>query len=449
MKVSYQEALVLLFTKSINLSLEDITSLSVLGQQSLDRFALALGGEAAGAVIYSHITQMLNAGGSDWRGTFAALMGIASTAEGCAEGFLEDGLASLLEMIWPLFGHSHPRVQYACCHALGQLCTDFPGRIQAEAAPAALTALVGLLSKSSPAAPARVQCHAAAALVNFAEGCEADSISPFLDGILSVLAGILASPHLPPYLVEQLLATIASYSGAAQDRFASFYDRLTPLLLTGLNAQNRKVQCRAVEAVSLVMTAVKSSPQSAASLQVTLPGFLDHLRGLEGQMSVAPADDPMREFLPSAWLRMAQLMGSSFGSLLPVILPGIIRVIASDAFTEADEQEGSNDADDDSSPIEVVRVGGKNVGINTAMLSDKAAALETLAALIPAVGPGSFPDPLGIFRMTLQLINFEWSGEVRAAAVECSVAAIESHFKSTNSGQEGKRPYEWHEQIIY
>ena len=415
--------------------------MSVLGQQSLDRFALALGGEAAGSIIYAHITQMLKqatSSSSDWRSPFAALMGIASTAEGCAEGFLEDGLAALLEMIWSLFAHSHPRVQYACCHALGQLCTDFPGRIQSEAAPAALTALVGLLSKAPGSTPARVQCHAAAALVNFAEGCEAESIAPFLDGILSVLAGILSTPQLPPYLVEQLLATIAAYSGAAQDRFAAFYDKLMPLLLAGLSAaSSRKVQCRAVEAVSLVMSAVKGSAAVSASLQSTLPGFLDHLRALEAQMPLASADDPMREFLPSAWLRMAQLMGAGFAPFLPVILPGILRVIASDAFTEAGE-DAAEAASNEDSPIEVVRLGGKNVGINTALLADKAAALETLAALIPALGPSGFPDPLGIFRMSVQLINFEWSGEVRAGAVECSVAAIESAFKSQGSGIEGK-----------
>lgn len=411
----------------------------------MDRFALALGGEAAGSIIYGHITRMLKADPHDWRSTYAALMGIASTAEGCAEGFLEDGLAGLLELIWPLFGHGHPRVQYACCHALGQLCTDFPGRIQAEAAPAALTALVGLLSKNSPAAPARVQCHAAAALVNFAEGCDAEAIAPFLDGILSVLAGILSSANLPPYLVEQLLATIAAYSGAAQDRFAGFYDRLVPLLLAGLNPTNntRKVQCRAVEAVSLVMTAVKASPSAAASLQATLPGFVEHLRRLEeelnGAASTCLADDPMREFLPAAWLRMAQLMGPGFAPFLPTILPGLVNIIARDAFSEATDQDAEAARNsDESSPIEVVRVGGRNIGVNTALLNDKAAALETLAALIPAVGPGSFPEPLGIFRMAVQLINFEWSGEVRAAAVECSVAAIESSIKSTGAGMEGK-----------
>ena len=366
---------------------------------------------------------------SDWRSVFAALMAVASTAEGCAGEYLEDALQALLEMLWPLFAHPHPRVQYACCHALGQLCTDFPGRIQSESAPAALTALVSLLQK--PSTSARVCCHAAAALVNFAEGCESDTIAPFLDGILSVLAGRLAAPAVPPYLVEQLLATIAAYSGAAQSRFAAFYDRLLPLLSAGLGSPQRKVQCRAVEAISLVMTAVKLSPDCTASLSSTLPGFLEHLKGLEGQMTTAPADDPMREFLPSAWLRMAQLMGANFGPLLQCVIPGLLKSITADAMTEAEEDaNGSED-----SPIEVVRIAGRNVGINTATLSDQAFALETLAALITAVGPEAFPDPQGVYRVVSQLVNFEWSGEVRAGAVECSVAAIECHRQVEPNGK--------------
>ena len=400
---------------------DDNLSMSILGQQSLDRFALALGGAVAGPILYNHIGSMLNDASGSWRNKYSALMAIASTAEGCAQDFLEDHLEGLLAIVWARFVDTHPRVQYAACHALGQLCTDFPGRIQKEFAHNALSALLSLLQSSRDA---RVQCHASAALVNFAEDCEPETIAPFLDSILSVLANILASPSCPGYLKEQLIATIGAYSGAAQSRFASFFDQLLPLLVAGLDAsQSRKVQCRAVEALSLVLLAVKDSESIQGSLNSCLPGFLNHLTKLEESLPSCPADDPMRDFLASAWLRMAQLMGRQFSPYLPVILPSLINAAGSKVnFTELPEND---DEEAESEYIPAARVNGRNVGINTSSLTEKASALESLASLITAVGPGFFPESERVFQISCDLINFEWSGDVRSAAVECATSALE------------------------
>lgn len=402
----------------------DTVTMSVLGQQSLDRFALALGGAVAGPILFNHIGSLLTNPAGTWRNKYSGLMAIASTAEGCAQDFLEDHLEGLLAIIWPCFnGSGHPRVQYAACHALGQLCTDFPGRIQEEFARDALSALLSLLQNSQVA---RVQCHASAALVNFSEDCEPETIAPFLDGILSTLASILAAPACPGYLKEQLIATIGAYSGAAQSRFANFFDRLLPLLVAGLDgSQSRKVQCRAVEALSLVLLAVKGSASIQDSLNACLPGFLGHLSKLEEQLRTCPADDPMRDFLPSAWLRMAQLMGREFGPWLPVILPSLLHTAGSKVvFTEIPED--NEDEEGESELIPAARVNGRNVGINTSSLTEKASALESLGSLITAVGPGVFPEAERVFAIASELINFEWSGDVRSAAVECATSSLES-----------------------
>lgn len=403
---------------------DDNVSMSILGQQSLDRFALALGGAVAGPILFNHIGSLLTSPEGTWRNKYSGLMAVASTAEGVAQEFLEDHLEGLLAIIWPCFnGSGHPRVQYAACHALGQLCTDFPGRIQDEFARDALTALLSLLSNSQVA---RVQCHASAALVNFSEDCEPETIAPFLDGILSTLATILASPNCPGYLKEQLIATIGAYSGAAQSRFANFFDRLLPLLIAGLDAaQSRKVQCRAVEALSLVLLAVKNSESVKGSLNSCLPGFLNHLARLEEGLRTCPADDPMREFLPSAWLRMAQLMGSEFAPWLQIILPNLLHVAGSKVvFTEMPEND-NDDEEGEGELIPAARVNGRNVGINTSSLTEKASALESLGSLISAVGPGAFPEADRVFSIACELINFEWSGDVRSAAVECATATLE------------------------
>lgn len=428
---------------------DDGGSMSVLGQQALDRFAIALGGAAAGPALFSRIGQLLAAGGTSvaWRPRFAALMAIAATGEGCAAGFLEDHLEGLLDILWPCFSDPHPRVQYAACHALGQLCTDFPRRIQADWAAAALSALVSLLQRPTTA---RVQCHAAAALVNFADGCESALIAPFLEGILGTLAGLLAAPG-PAYVREQLLATIGAYSDVAQTAFIRHYEQVMPHLLAALAAtETRKVQCRAVEAVSLVLYTVTAETEERKRAPVSLPAdvtttmsaFLQHLALLEDGLATAPADDPLRDFLPSAWIRMAQAMGPAFAPWLRIVLPGLLAPAEAPLnITEMGEAEAEAADADNNGHWEIARIAGRSVGINTAALADKALAFENLATLLTAVGATGFPDPGAIFRVALAHVNFEWSGDVRAAAVDCALAALECRLKQTgpsDGGDEGR-----------
>lgn len=195
---------------------------TLTAEQALDRMAIALGGAALLPTLMSMIPQMTTSG--DWRHRYAALRAIANVAEGCAD-LLEDRLEELLALVWPAFQDGHPRVQYAACHALGQLCTDFAGTLQERFAPQCLTNLVGLLTSSGQA---RVQCHAAAALINFAEGVEADVIAPVLDTLLGRLVALLGSSVL--YLQEQVLATMAAFSSAAGTSFVRVSKGLLPLL---------------------------------------------------------------------------------------------------------------------------------------------------------------------------------------------------------------------------
>lgn len=194
---------------------------TLTAEQALDRMAIALGGAALLPTLMSMIQQMITS--SDWRHRYAALKAIANVAEGCAD-LLEDRLEELLALVWPAFQDAHPRVQYGACHALGQLCTDFAGTLQERFAPQCLTNLVGLLTSSGQA---RVQCHAAAALINFAEGVEADVIAPVLDALLGRLVALLGSSVL--YLQEQVLATMAAFSSAAGMSFVRVIDGDRPV----------------------------------------------------------------------------------------------------------------------------------------------------------------------------------------------------------------------------
>lgn len=187
-------------------------AMSLAAEQSLDRVAIAFGGKALLPVLTMTIPSMLSS--SDWKHRYGALRAIANMAEGCAD-VLTDRLGDFLSLVWPAFKDDHPRVQYAACHALGQLCTDFSGPLQELFAAQCLSSLVGVLVNSTQP---RVQCHAAAALINFAEGVDAAIIAPVLDGLFDRLVSLLGTSII--YLQEQVIATIAAFSSAAGKDFA-------------------------------------------------------------------------------------------------------------------------------------------------------------------------------------------------------------------------------------
>ena len=78
-------------------------------------------------------------------------------------------------------------MRYAACNALGQLSTDFAPRIQTSLHSKIVPALLTVLDDfPNP----RIQTHAGAALVNFCEHCPKDTLSLYLDPILSKLEAV-------------------------------------------------------------------------------------------------------------------------------------------------------------------------------------------------------------------------------------------------------------------
>ena len=63
----------------------------------------------------------------------------------------------------------HPKVRWAACQAVGQMCTDLGPDFQ-EAEHARL--LPGLMAVMDDFNHPRIQAHSAAAVVNFSENCE-------------------------------------------------------------------------------------------------------------------------------------------------------------------------------------------------------------------------------------------------------------------------------------
>jgi len=98
-------------------------------EQALDRLACAVGGKGVLPAAFQHIPGMLAS--HDWKLRHAGLMAIASVAEGTSK-VMQNELGKVVDLITPLFLDPYPRVRYAACHCIGQLCTDLEEVIQAQ-----------------------------------------------------------------------------------------------------------------------------------------------------------------------------------------------------------------------------------------------------------------------------------------------------------------------------
>jgi hypothetical protein len=336
-------------------------------RQSLDRVALKLGGEALAGPLFQLISQMMSS--NDWRQRQAALMALSSAAEGCRDVLIGE-IPRILDLVIPGLSDAHPRVQYATCNALGQISTDFADTIQRQAGDRIIPALVSKLTNQSVP---RVQAHAAAALVNFSENATKETLEPYLDDLLSNLLTLLQSPKR--YVQEQVLTTIAIVADAAQKTFIKYYDTLMPLLMNVLKAdmgdENRLLKAKCIECSTLIALAVGKEKFAPHSQELV------HLFA-SIQQSEMQEDDPVKPYLEQGWGRIARIVGTDFLPYLPSVLPPLVEAAKASqdiSLLEEDEAEEFNQNED----WDVIQLSGKHIAVHTALLDDKAAAIDLIA----------------------------------------------------------------------
>lgn len=82
----------------------------------------------------------------------------------------------------------HPKVRWAACQAVGQMCTDLGPDIQNDEHAVILPALTQVMKDFNEP---RVQAHAAAAIVNFSENCDEDLLTGYMDDLITQLLSLL------------------------------------------------------------------------------------------------------------------------------------------------------------------------------------------------------------------------------------------------------------------
>lgn len=341
----------------------------LVARQSLDRVALRLGGQSLASPLFQYLPAMVHS--SEWRERQAALMALSAAAEGCAD-VLTGEIPKILDLILPSLQDSNPRVQFACCNALGQMSTDFADVIQRTASDRILPSLILMLTtKSVP----RVQAHAAAALVNFSEAASKEVLEPYLDDLLNNLVGLLQLPKR--YVQEQVLTTIAIIADAAEKKFIKYYDTLMPMLTDVLKLddivagnENRLLKAKCIECCTLIALAVgkeKFAPHLRDVIQL-----LGHI-----QQTSVDEDDPVREYLEQAWGRICRIIGKDFLPYLPEVLPPLLlaaRATQDISLLEEEQVEEFNLNEE----WDIINVSGKLIAVHTAALDDKVNAMDLL-----------------------------------------------------------------------
>lgn len=390
-------------------------------RQALDRVCLKLNGQVVAPSLFQYLPAMLRS--ADWRERQAALMALSSAAEGCCD-VLIDEIPRILDMVLPLLVDDHPRVQYACCNALGQMSTDFADIIQKTCGSRILPALISKLTNQSVF---RVQAHAAAALVNFSEAASKEVLEPYLDDLLNNLLILLQSPKR--YVQEQVLTTIAIIADAAEKKFIRYYDTLMPMLTdvlrTDMGNENRLLKAKCIECSTLIALAVgkeKFLPHSQSLIQL-----FGHI-----QETCVDDDDPVKQYLEQGWGRICRILGKDFIVYLPAVLPPLLQTAKATqdiSLLEEEEAEEYNNNDE----WDVINLSGKHIAVHSAALDDKVSAMDLLRVYAVQLKEEFFPWVKEIVEeIALPALDFYLHDGVRVSACLTLVALLKCTVFATS-----------------
>uniref|UniRef100_A0A914HGN0 TOG domain-containing protein n=1 Tax=Globodera rostochiensis TaxID=31243 RepID=A0A914HGN0_GLORO len=354
---------------------------ATIGETSLDRIACALGGKAVMNHALQCINELLN--NENWKCRHAGLCALSTIGEGCKRQ-MEPLMPDIVNnFVLPKLSDPHPRVRYAVCNAIGQMCTDFQPTIQKKCHERIVPTLLDAMNDLNTP---RVSAHAAAAMVNFCEDCPKAIISIYLPSIMERLESVLSQTFQQmlangkKLVLEQTITTIASVADAAQDHFAKFYTNLMPPLkyiFENAKEDNLKLlRGKTIECISLI--------------------------------GVAQLGSQIRE--------QRRPPNIDFAKYLDMIMPAVLSAAEFNPPLAVVNGEDAEDNDDwDYLPIDENR----SLGIRTAGLEDKVTACEMIVCFARELKDSFAGYVERVMGLMLPLLPYLFHDGVRSAAAEC------------------------------
>ncbi|KAK6772665.1 hypothetical protein RDI58_027903 [Solanum bulbocastanum] len=400
------------------------TSNYSVGQECLDRLAIAVGGNTIVPVASEQLPAYLAA--PEWQKHHAALISLAQIAEGCSKVMIKN-LEQVVNMVLNSFQDRHPRVRWAAINAIGQLSTDLGPDLQVQYHNRVLPTLATAMDDfQSP----RVQAHAASAVLNFSENCTPEILTPYLDGIVSKLLVLLQNGK--QMVQEGALTALASVADSSQEHFQKYYDAVMPYLKTILvnstDKSNRMLRAKAMECISLVGMAVGKDKFRDDAKQV-----MEVLMSLQG--SQMETDDPTTSYMLQAWARLCKCLGQDFLPYMSVVMPPLLQsaqLKPDVTISSADSDNELDESDDDS--METITLGDKRIGIKTSVLEEKATACNMLCCYADELKEGFYPWIDQVALTLVPLLKFYFHEEVRKAAVSAMPELLRSAKLAVEKG---------------
>lgn len=420
------------WSKSDELLDEENDSNHVVAEAALDRLACGLGGKTILPLVTQQIPAML--AHPDWRQRYAALMALSAIGEGCHKqmedmlGQIVNGVPGVMQGVLTYLQDPHPRVRYAACNAIGQMSTDFAPVLQKQFHATVVPTLCMLLEDNENP---RVQAHAGAALVNFAEDCPKHILTGYLDTLMGKLEAILSSKFKElvekgtKLVLEQVVTTIASVADTAEYEFIAYYDRLMPclkyIILNANKDELKLLRGKTIECVTLIGVAVGSEKFQNDAREV-----MDMLLKTHGDGVDLPDDDPQTSYMISAWSRICKVLGRNFEPYLPLVMGPVMRTASMKpdiALLDNEDMQGVEGDED----WQFVSLGEqKNFGIRTAGLEDKAAACMMLVCYARELKEAFAKYAEETVKLMVPMLKFYFHDDVRNAAAESLPWLLES-----------------------
>jgi len=386
------------------------------GKEYLDRLSLALGGNSiapiAGKVLPGHLAH------GDWKHRQAGLMALAQIAEGCAK-VMSAQVSQLVGLFIGLASDPHPRVRWAFCQTMGQMCTDLGPALQKQEHARIMPAFFKLLGDQ---ANPRVQAHASAALVNFSEEVDAAIVLPYCDTLIPQLLSLIQSG--PKMVQEGGLTALASVADCAGTQFGKYYDAVVPILVHVIqNAtakEYRLLRAKALECVSLVGMAVGKER------------FMEHAQGIMGLMkqvqeSNLEPDDPLLSYMQQAWTRVCKCLGRDFLPYMHVVMPPLIASVGKKPNVRVLEDDQDVEGDEDA---EIIDLGTARVVLSTTEMEEIATASNMVYCYVEELKDGFAPWVEEVTPLMLKHLTFYFHDEVRRSAIMAVPELVEAAFKA-------------------
>ncbi|KAF0306609.1 Importin-5 [Amphibalanus amphitrite] len=404
---------------------DDSDSNYIVAESDLDRLAFGLGGKVMTNLILSNVQQLLVS--ADWKHRHAALSAVSTIGEGCRKQ-MEPLLPPIISGVVNFLKDVHPRVRHAACTCLGQMSEDFGPAFQrkfhAQVVPGLLCALE---DSSNP----RVQAQAALALINFSGKCPKAILITYLDAIFPILERIMQAKLKElvekgtKMVLENVITTIASVAGTAEEKFLVYYNRFMPCLKyiieNATTQELRLLRGKAIECVSLIGLAVgkeKFLPDAAS--------VMDLLLKAQTSGEEFATDDPQVPYLVSAWARMCTIMGKQFAVYLPLVMGPVMQMASAKpewALLSDEDREVLNGDQE----WELHNFGeNQNFAVRTSVLEDKSTACAMLVCYARELDEEFAEYTQQVAELMTRLLKFYFHEGVRVSAAEIMPFLLQS-----------------------